>query len=182
MKRFVHGTSYESAMDIIKNGFKEDKPTIWTCSRKDMLYLREESGEDKETEWMTIETGQIAAAYNNSKDTRIAIIRFEMSDELASKIIEDDNSCDISYSYQVLISNLNEGLKKHTITATVDIYADAYVPYMRPFYLANLDKTYLQIKDKLLEKATQIAKDASVYIEEIFDYGEICEQYKLENS
>ena len=37
MKTYLHGTSYESAMNILTNGLVTNKDTIWTCSDPDYI-------------------------------------------------------------------------------------------------------------------------------------------------
>lgn len=178
MRKFMHGTDYESALDIVKNGFRSNKSTVWTCSNADMLYVRDADNED--TEYLTIEAGQIAAAYRGSNSTRIGVIAIEMSDELADEIVEDDNSCENTEGcYQILIDDLMTYLKTGDIKVTIEVYDDAYVPYMRAFYLSNLNSEYLQIKDNLLLQAMRVLSNNSVYIEDIFMYGEVVETYAI---
>lgn len=178
MRKFIHGTDYESALDIVRNGFRSDKSTIWTCSNANMLYVRD--ADDEEAEYLTIEAGQIAAAYNGSNSTCIGIIVIEMSDRLADKIIEDDISCENTDGcYQIFIEDLMEHLKKGNIRVTAKIYGKAYVPYMRAFYLSNLSSNYMQIKDGLLSQAIKIISGNGIYIEDIFMYDEVIETYKI---
>ena len=73
--KYVHGTSYESAMDILKNGLSSDKTTVWTCSDKSKIYCRKD--EDDESEWLSIESAQIAAAFNGSMSTKVGIIKIK---------------------------------------------------------------------------------------------------------
>ena len=79
MRTYIHGTSYENAMNILKNGFSsEDKNIIWECSNPYMIYLRDKYDEDDDSLMLCIESGQIAAAKTNSLSTKIGIIEIEM--------------------------------------------------------------------------------------------------------
>ena len=71
MRTFMHGTSYESAMNIMKNGFQPVE-TVWNnASNEDMFYVREITDFDEyemaENKTLCIENGQIAAAVSDSK-------------------------------------------------------------------------------------------------------------------
>lgn len=175
MKTYIHGTDYESAQNILANGLLTDKDTIWTCSDCDMLYVRDMDDEDDDnTLDLCIESGQLAAAYKDSKDTRIGVIRIEMDDDIAEQIVETDDSCENTWGcYQIMIDDLNDLLEAGKIRMHVDIYEDSYVPYLRVFYLSCAPKTYLDFNDDLLVRALDMVNKASIFIDEILCHGDL---------
>lgn len=181
MRRFLHGTSYESAMNIVRNGLRTEKSKVWTCSSTDFIYVRD--AEEEDSEFLTVESGQIAAAYADSKSTNIGIIEITIrDDELADSIVEDDNSCDgTDRCYQIDIELLNEGIGNGTISVKAIIRKDAYIPYLRVFYLANLNREYIQINDATLSYAMDVVSNNSIFIEEMLDYGEIESIYDVDS-
>ena len=176
---FIHGTDYESAMNIVNNGLMSGHNTVWSCSRDDMLYCRKSQDEDgDENEYLCIESGQIAAAYKNSMSTCIGIVNIDIPDDIADDIVEDDNSCENTYGcYQILIDDILENLDK--IKISVDIYGESYVPYLRPFYISNVSEQYMVINDPLLKTAIDVIQKSSSFLEEIFYHGSIVEHYEL---
>lgn len=150
MKTYVHGTSYENAMNIIKNGFTDEKKnTIWSCSDPGMIYVRDADNED--TKHCCIECGQITAAKEDSKSDKIALIKIEIPDKIAYELAEDDISCPgMDDCYQIDIKALNEYIIQGKINLSVDVYKDAYIPCLMPFYLCNLSDEYLQVEDPVL--------------------------------
>ncbi len=177
MKTYLHGTSYESAMNILQNGFTKNKDTIWSCSNKEMIYVREMQDDDSDAEYLCIESGQIAAAYTNSIETKICLVRFEIPDDIAEEYVADDNSCENTEGcYQIYIEDLNKLVDIGTIKVYIDVYEDSYVPYLRPFYLAYVSDSYMLIKDPLLKQAIKVINDTTSYIfEDLMCHGDIIE-------
>lgn len=181
MKTYLHGTDYESAMSIVANGLTTDKKTIWTCSRKDMLYVRDSDNED--AEFLTVESGQIAAAYKDSKSTNIGIVEITMSDELADELVEDDNSCEYTDGcYQIDIDTLNEYIQNGMISIRIVIRKDAYIPYLRAFYMSHLSLDYMQIDDSTLMYAIEIIAQNGIFIDEMLEYGDVEATYEIKTS
>lgn len=175
---FIHGTDYDSAMSIVKDGLINGHDTIWTCSRDDMIYCRKQYDDEEDNTFYCIESGQIAAAYKNSMSTKIGILLIDIPDELVEEIVEEDNSCENMYGcYQILISDILDN--KDKIKLSMNIHKDAYVPYLRPFYLSNACENYMTIDDQLLQRAIDIIHDSAAYIEDIFYYGEVETHYDL---
>lgn len=173
---FLHGTDYDSAMNIINNGLSNEHDTAWDCSRSDMIYCRKKSEED--SEFLSISSGQLAAAYKNSISTKIGILSIDIPDEIVDEIVEDDDSCDGTYGcYQILIDDILNNIDK--IKLSMNIYGDAYVPYLRPFYLTSISHEYITIEDQLLNAAIRIIEDSSVFLDEIFCYGGVIDHYEL---
>jgi hypothetical protein len=186
MKTYIHGTSYESGMDMIINGINPEPDRIWECSNANYMYFREkpDSDEDEdshEVEYECLCNGQIAAAYTDSKETYIAMLVLEMSDELADEIVEEDNSCENMYNcWQIDICDIKEGIDNGTIKAKVCMYANAYVPYLRPFYLSNIEK-HMEIKDRLLNDAIRVIRNSDAFIDELFENDGIKGEFVLKS-
>lgn len=177
MKTYMHGTDYESAMNILKNGLSSAKETVWTCSNPRMIYCRD--AEDEDAQWLSIESGQIASAYKDLKVTEVCILRILIPDNIAEEIVEDDNSVPdkrMYGCYQIDIDVLNDYIRNGDVKLYVDIYSNAYVPYLRPFYLAYLNTEIIQFNDKLLTQAIEVIKSSNISMfDEILSYDDIIE-------
>lgn len=157
MKRwYIHGTSYESMINIQKEGFKQSN-RIWTCSEYETLYLRRlcESGLEEEllepeeqfieTIHATLFNACIAAAFQNSKDSRIALLFLNLDDEEVSK----DNSCPgMEECYQIPYKAL-EG--KELLSTTLEVYDPqfrlSFLPFENPTF--NIDECELSTNELL---------------------------------
>lgn len=179
---YLHGTSYEKAGQIITSKFKDPEESVWECSLTDMLYVRRQyRPEDDEYDncddatRMCLENAAIAAAYFGSMDTRLVVLRLEIDPDYADGIMEHDMSCEnaSSFEYQVFMSDIREGLEKGLVKAYFDIYAGAYMPYMRPFYLSGLNMDYMSIEDPLLREACDMLAKNHVWLEDLYYYGEL---------
>ena len=180
MAKFLHGTSFESAQNIILNHKLGDSHTIWNCSRNDMLYMRD--AEDEDAEYLCIESGKIAAAYTNSQSNCIALLCIEIPDELVEEFVEEDDSCDNMYGcFQILYSDLNKHIASNQFKLTISIFEDSYIPYLRPFYLTNISEEYMSISDVMLKEAINILKKNDNYIEELWYIGEKINTYDFNN-
>lgn len=178
-KTYYHGTSYENAIDIIKKGFgNHNKDTVWNCSNPNCLYVHA-CDDDTENEQLAIESGQIAAAYYNSQSDKIAVIKLIIPDEL--EIVMPDYTTGYMQrdSYEIDYDELNKYINKNSIKATIKFYENAYTPYLRPFYLSNLTSEYMSIKDYKLKQATEILKRNSIFIDDLFEYGNCIETVEL---
>lgn len=156
MRTFIHGTSYESAMNIMKNGFQPVE-TIWDgASDEDMFYVREitDCDEDRlnEAKTLCIESGQIAAAVSDSKDERLALVILEIDDDVAEDIVWQDESCGermIHESFQIDKDELNDAINSGKCEVKIEIYKDGYLPMLRVFYLQGLlDNPYIDLSDE----------------------------------
>lgn len=172
MAIFLHGTSDENAHNIIRtNRFGKKHKTIWTCSNPNLLYMH--TADEEDAIQLSVESGQIAAAYMNSKSTRIAVISFDIPDELLDKLVESDHSCENTNGcFQIKCNDLNTYIKSNIIKAQINYYDNSYVPYLRPFYLSYLNSRYMTISDPLLEIAIKILKDNDIFIDDILYAGE----------
>lgn len=180
MKKYIHGTDYDSAMNIVANGLSDEKDTVWSCSDPECIYCRD--AEEEDALWQCIESGQIAAAYRNSLSTKIGIIEIAMDDSVAEDIVEDDTSCENMYGcYQINIDSIKTAMRDNHATVTVRIYGDSYVPYLRPFYLAYVCEQYMVVEDALLRQAIDVVKRSESYIfEDLLEHGELEQIYHVE--
>ncbi len=155
MRTFMHGTSYESAMNIVKNGFQPVK-TVWNkASDEDMFYVREITDcdeDDYEAKTLCIENGQIAAAISDSKDERLALVILEINDDVAEDIVWQDESCGermIHESFQIDKDELNDAINSGKCKVKVEIYKDGYLPMLRVFYLQGLlENMHIDLSDE----------------------------------
>lgn len=92
---FLHGTSYEKAMEIIQNRFivPDNNQTVWNCSNSGYIYCRKKG--NKDAEYLTKEDAITNAAFHDSQTTIIAVISIEMDENIAEQIVKNDYSCPI---------------------------------------------------------------------------------------
>jgi len=179
MKTFLHGTSFESGINILEHGLVSNKETVWNCSDPGMIYCRDidDQGYD-ETLSLSIESGQCTAAYQDSKSTQIAIVRIEMSEDTAEEIVEEDISCPNMYEcYQIDIDSLNELIAAGEARLYVDFYEDAYIPYLRLFYIRWTEEEFMSFDDPVLTRAKKLVSemDTSYIVDDLMCYGELVE-------
>lgn len=177
---FFHGTSMESAMTILNEGFDDCVNTIWSCSDDTKLYLRELKQDSEEDDWcedpkyLCIESGKIAAAIQGSQSTSIALFRFEMDEEIADEYVEADDSCEnMEDCFQIDKSDLEKLISEGKIKCTLLESKDAYIPYMRVFYLTGvINNDYMDIDDDLLYRSVEIVSKTNCYIDELWEFNE----------
>lgn len=167
MAIFLHGTSDENAHNMIKsNKLGKNHKTIWTCSNPNLLYMY--NADDEDAIQLSVESGQIAAAYMNSKSTRIAVISLDIPDNIVNELVNPDCSCENTNGcFQINYNDLNNYIKSNIIKAQINYYDNAYIPYLRPFYLSYLNSRYMTISDPLLKIAIKMLKDNDIFIEDI---------------
>lgn len=188
MKEFVHGTSYEAAKNILKNGFKtKGKKTIWNCSDTNYIYARqiyneedyEEEGyvEKDETLSEAIDSALIASAFFDSKNKKIAIIHFFIPSSILEEdpyLVNEDSSCEIDGTVQIDIDELNYYLEKGKIKVTIDFYDDIYKKECRLFYLSWIYKNkhfkLSEVKNLDCAVSKVLTEIDTVAINSLFDY------------
>jgi len=177
MKTFLHGTSFESGRNILEHGLISNKETVWNCSDPGMIYCRNVD-ENEDALYECVMSGQCAAAYQDSKSTQIAIVRIEIEADIAEEIVEDDISCANMYEcYQIDIDTLNEFITEGKVRLYVDFYEDAYIPYLRLFYIAHTDEDFMSFDDPVLTRAKKLVAemDTSYIMDDLMCYGELVE-------
>lgn len=163
MRTFYHGTTMESARSILKNGFNGETDTVWNCSDCDKLYVRDKDSnaifDEDEAIYLSVSAGQIAAAVFDSKETSIAIFKFEVEDDVADSYFDEDDSCpNMDGSYQIDKSDLDYLISRNKIKCTLFESKNAYIPYLRVFYLTGvIESEYMDIDDSMLYEAVNIA-------------------------
>ena len=183
MKHYYHGTTVEAAKSIISNGFDGATDTVWNCSNSDLLYVRDkELFEEDEAKYLCVESGQIAAAVTDSKETSIIVFEFLVPDEVAEKYFEEDDSCEnMDGCFQIDRDELTSLVERGTIQVRVYEAKDAYIPYLRVFYISGLiSNRNMTINDDLLYRACEtVAKsDACAYLyEDLFGFNSFERKY-----
>lgn len=127
-----HGTSYENAKKIEKNGFSPTRKT-WNCSKDGMIYFHC-CIDEKESQYKAKQSACITASLSKSQSTNIALISMEID----SKLIESfrDDCC--KDSIELPISFLNNNYK-------IEYLNNCYIPSLSLAYLAGLDLRVLNI-------------------------------------
>lgn len=181
MKKLYHGTSIESARNIVKNGFDNPVETIWNCSDPDVLYVRNseefayDDYESPETEAIRecIYSGQIAAAMADSKETKIAVLEFLVPDEIFESEFEKDYSCEnMDGCYEIPKDVLQELIDNGTIKMNILVSDDAYIPYLRIFYLSSLvGNRNMDFYDETLENVCKEIAKQGMYLDEIYEFS-----------
>lgn len=188
MKEFVHGTSYEAAKNILKNGFKiEGKKTIWDCSDKNYIYANPICEDEEERIFYeTIDSALIASAFFNSKSSKVAIIHFFIPSSILEEnpyLVNEDSSCVIDNSVEIDIDELSYYLEKGEIKVTIEFYNNIYKKECRILYLSwlhrnkhfkfseakNIDEEILEI----LPKIVTAAYSAEDYLYNHLDFSDI---------
>ena len=171
---YYHGTSYEAAMNIIKDGFNSPD-TIWSCSDDCNTYIihdkyfDDDDYDEYEAVEFAISAARISAAYTNSKSDHIAIIIFDIPEDIAESYVLQDSSCEnMPDCYQIDSDDLNDLMDKDKIAVQVRIFENSYNQWLRPFYLAGLNKNYMCIKDPALDAAVEII-ESSKNIDYLYD-------------
>lgn len=182
MKTYIHGTTEANAMHIVSRKRFDTHDTVWLCSDREMLYVRDIGEEDadmplsrNESKDECMENAQIAAAFWGSKSDKLALIHIEMEDEDARLIVHKDISHpNARGSYQIEKEKLNGMIEKGRVRIKAVIYKDAYIPYLRPFYLMGVDDGMMEIEDSLLVYVINQLNKEEVYLNNIiWDYGDV---------
>lgn len=154
MNKFYHGTSIENALQILSHGFSDEKETIWTCSDTNLVYMASgynSEADNEEAMYTSFEASLIAASKFDSKYKDTVVFEFNIKNKDIETYIEDDDSCEnpMYGCYQIAARDLNALIANRKITFKLYLYENSYNPYLRIFYLKNLDLTYLDADDEL---------------------------------
>ncbi|MBO5435898.1 hypothetical protein J6A31_08900 [bacterium] len=150
-----HGTNFEAAQDIIKNGFCS-KNLIWSCSDENMTYLVHDKHECALN--FAIEAGQIAAAHNGSNSTSVAVFRITLDED---EVLPDISCPNMDDCYQIDSSDLNELIENKKATLELRVVENAYNPHFRPFYLPSYNNFYNIPDDGMLIAAVDIIRKSN---------------------
>lgn len=175
---FLHGTSYDNAVSIIRGGFEYPHRTVWECSNRSMLYVRDASDDDALFECLS--NAKITAAYFGQVNTQLAVVRIEMSEELAEDVVYPDDSCENMYnSYELYLSDITEGIRNGSMRVEVNFFSDSYVPYLRVFYLSTISSNLMRISDTVLREAVNAVRGVEGLDDVLFEYGSIVDTFDL---
>lgn len=161
-----HGTSIESAVDILKNGFK-NTDRIWNVSFPEHMYFwhsDENSDSSYEDVNFVISAGQLAAAHQASKYNDIAVIILKMSEDIFETEFMPDVSCEnMENCYQIDTHVLNNLIKTKKINICAKIIRNAYNPNLRYLYMpVNDDRLYYNYPDEDAKEFCKIMKHCEI--------------------
>lgn len=123
MFSMLHGTSYENAENILKEGFQDVEKT-WYISNEEKAYFIDPSiiikENPKEYEnyakedalYYANEQGQITAAIQKSNFDSTIVLELIFEDFNFYKNFEPDSSCECSYSKEINLDILNQEIQK----------------------------------------------------------------------
>lgn len=177
----LHGTTYDAFQKIILNGFKDADP-VWICSNPNKTYLVAVGDHYQTDEAVRIayEAGQIAAAKSNTHCEDIVVFIFDFPDDIADKELYNDISCENTEGfYEINNDTLNKLIDAGKISYDTKTIEHAYIPWLRPFYLAYLNRENIELDDKLTSVCEKIRSSGIEMYDEIFDdttdLNELCE-------
>lgn len=174
---FLHGTTISAACSIIKNGF-QNVDTIWTCSDARYTYMVEIGNiyDEMEAVRFACEAAQIAAAKLNVYDTEIVIFGFDFPSDIAGKYLMPDISCaNMDGCWCIENNTINKLIQNGEISYSAKIVQNAYIPYLRPFYLMHISQDFIDL-DKDLKNIYDYLKNANISdIYDIIDVSDLCE-------
>lgn len=168
---YYHGTSMENAINIVNNGFIENRKPIWDCVDPDKIYLacNRDEPEDYESFELSFGASQIAAAFYNSMSENTVIFEFVFRKKDENEYIFQDDSCDNIYGcYQISCQDLNRMITDKDVQIKIHILKKSYNPFLRIFYLKNLSMDWLNFSDQLYDALERINNDS--FVEDLFLY------------
>lgn len=130
--KFYHGTTFEAAEDILKNGFNTNSKN-WSVSRDEIYFWNETDERDSEACLKrAYDVAVIAAACKNSKTNMISIICIDYD-----LPVHKDESCGENVEERVAayVGNVNDIILKYP--SRVSVVNCVYHPDMRARYLYN---------------------------------------------
>ena len=168
--KLYHGTDLQSGKKIIKNGFGTGLyNTIWDCSNPLNTYLIDSNYDDGNGLDFAIEAAQISCAIKDSKDTSIIVFEINIDEDE----LDNDSSCrdydgetEMEDSYQINSEYLNYLIASRTATVKVHNIQNAYIPYLRVFYIPY-NNPFLSIDDDLLFDAIKVVNNSKCFLEDI---------------
>ena len=177
MKKFMHGTSIGSAKEILDNGFSMAIITpLWDVSDEDLLYVVDADSEDADR--ISTDASVIASAVRGEQSDETAVFIFEMSDEIAEKHFNPDDSCpDMDDCYEIDKAELDQLISSGLVSARVEIRVGGYNPNLRAVYLTGVVRdngtpSIMIEDDSALFAAVKLFRKTDIFIDAIEDsYG-----------
>lgn len=189
--KFYHGTSIENFLKIVHDGGFNSKVSNWLVSDSTRVYMasvgqdywdysdeeRQEYAEDfkdelREAFETAIGNAQIAAAVVGSVYNSIAVLEFEIPDNIVMEYVVDDDSVENARGcYEITESDLNKLIIDGTIKVYTHQLLGAYKPYARVFYLPVENRFFneSEVPDDVM-KLAWLVKD--LFPDDLFDYEE----------
>ena len=149
---FLHGTTASAARSIVETGFQA-VDTVWTCSDPRNTYIVEVGTkyDEREAVCFACDNARIAAAKLGVQDTDIVIFGFDFPSDIADENLLPDISCaNMDDCWSIDNDTLNSLIQSGKVSCTAKVIKNAYIPYLRPFYLTQ-DTRSLMTLDKELE-------------------------------
>jgi len=161
---FYHGTTLRSAKNILNHGFK-DVGTVWNCSTPNCVYIVAADNTNRNSDdaiRFAIEAAQLASAIKNVNDTDIAVFEFDVPDEIIENDILPDISCpNMNGCYTITTNILNNYIATNNIKMRIKRIKNAYIPYLRPFYLMDINTEYIPDCDMVFLEAVKTIKSSN---------------------
>lgn len=145
---YYHGTSYENAMKIIKEGFTSPQTNWNCCNGEETYFYKEDRFNMEEVLHSAVGSAQITSALQNSQSDKICILRVEIPED-SNIYISPDYSVDdaITNETAVVIKNdeLNAAISTSEAILSYAVIEHTYNPYLRFVYLSNINDEFINI-------------------------------------
>ena len=148
LRSYYHGTSYENAMKIIKEGFTSPQTNWNCCNGKETYFYKENRLDIEDVLHSAVGSAQITSALQNSQSDKICILRVEIPED-SNIYISPDYSVDdaITNETAVVINNdeLNAAISTCEAILSYAVIEHTYNPYLRFVYLSNINDEFINI-------------------------------------
>lgn len=170
--KFFHGTCFDSAKNILSEGFGINAEAVWNCSDTDVTYMAgaEKNDEEmiQESFYFAVSAAQIAAAFKNQMDTRLVVFEIDVPDEIREEWITEDTSTPNMYDcYEIPSDVLNDLIRNEKIRIKLHILEDGYNPNFRIFILPVNNKYLQKINDPVFTKAAELVQNQGIFLDDI---------------
>lgn len=153
---FYHGTSFENADSIFRNGFSMEAPRIWKVSESRYVYAymsnpyptNNEFGYDDRLH-AAVESAVITAAVQRSRNNIIVVFKIDIPENVWEEMLHDGYANeDLSErspegAYQIDAQKLTQLIREKKIFNKPIFLDDVYDPDMRYQYLEGVDTQFL---------------------------------------
>lgn len=182
---YYHGTTYEAALNILRNGFEHDD-TIWSCSDNCKIYMIQQDSDPDiaDNVNMSLSAARIAAAHTASEHRDLVIFAFDIPNHIRDEYMRCDMSAPNMYDcWEIAADELTKLVAKHKIRMRARIARDAYSPMLRALYLVSIvNNDYYDLYDigatsTEISILKQLAK-SDVYCDDLHMY--VCSYNELE--
>lgn len=193
--KYYHGTSYENAMKIMKEGFTSPQINWNCCLGEETYFWKEDKSNPEEVLIWAQGSAQIAAAIQNSQSDKVCILSIEVPENSNIYISPDysvDDAATIETAVTINNKELNKAISEGKVILSCAEIDKSYNPYMRFVYLSALDNELINIDDfsqtelKAFHTFQNYAPELSGLFEEATNYQNLenihFSQVNLENT